>query len=55
MDGTIYRCNEECPINKTDRCFVIKTAEPIDNTIKVLHKCKVTKKDILLVIGNKKS
>lgn len=48
----IYRCPEQCPINK--KCFILKTADKILSNIKVLQKCPAkNNKDILIVIGDK--
>lgn len=45
----IYNCNRKCPIGK--HCFIIKTAKPLREPIDVLVKCRKTKKDILVTIG----
>jgi len=45
----IYRCNLHCPIHK--QCFILKSKDPIDVPIIVLHKCPANKKDIEVVIG----
>lgn len=46
----IYHCNRKCPINK--RCFIIKLAEPLKEPITVLQKCKATKVDIKITVGD---
>jgi hypothetical protein len=46
-----YRCTKECPWNK--HCFVIKTSCEIQEEIPVIHKCKVTGKEIAIHIGQK--
>ena len=48
---TVYRCNNDCPINK--KCFILKTRGPINESITVLVKCVAHKKDIPVVIGGK--
>jgi hypothetical protein len=47
-----YRCPKNCPIQK--KCFILKTAEPIKEPIRVLQKCPAKKKDIPITIGGKR-
>lgn len=48
----VYRCPAKCPINK--KCFILKTAEPIQSPIRILQKCVAKKQDISLIIGDVK-
>ena len=51
--GTIYRCNRNCPLHK--RCFVIKVKAPLTQELTVYQKCEAKKgKDIELKLGKER-
>lgn len=52
MQQIIYRCTKNCPYRK--KCFILKVQEQIKEPIKVLQKCPVEKKDILISIGGER-
>ena len=43
-------CPCACPAHK--HCFVVKFAEKPKEPVTILHKCKITKKDIEIKIGD---
>ena len=52
MQEIVYRCTQKCPIKK--KCFILKVQEQIKEPVKVLLKCPVVKKDILISIGGER-